>query len=88
MAVAELDNYDEVRRKFLNHERLVKNIELQRLDDQINKKVSTALLNVYFHRRNFRGRKRLLAPSVNVSTLNVDIVVSRKSRSNLKSRSH
>ena len=39
VALVELDNYDEVRRKFLQHERLVKNIELQRLDDQLQKKV-------------------------------------------------
>lgn len=45
VALQELDVLDEVRRNFLHHQQQVKNVELQRLDDELNRKVSSAFLS-------------------------------------------
>jgi len=39
LALQELENCDEVRRKFLEHQRLLKGMQLQRLDDELAKKI-------------------------------------------------
>ncbi|XP_057291272.1 TBC1 domain family member 31-like isoform X2 [Hydractinia symbiolongicarpus] len=39
VALQELDVLDEVRRNFLHHQQQVKNVELQRLDDELNRKM-------------------------------------------------
>ena len=39
IALQELDVHDKVRRKFLTHQQQMKNLQVQRLDDELNRKI-------------------------------------------------
>ena len=48
MKVRELRAADDTRRKFVDHQRKVKEVQLRRLDEQIKKKVSTTVCIDYY----------------------------------------